>query len=111
MIGGPPTYLAAVKVDDKEIKVGLENLAKIVKAIPCVILEHHILRDESWREKTKAILDKARRVLTAAEYLGRENLFLEAFRKRLFEEDSPAKDFQKWMQASRETKMRVKPPF
>jgi hypothetical protein len=49
--------------------------------------------------------------MTAAEYLGRENLFLEALRKRLFEENSPAKDFQKWMQVNRETKMRVKPPF
>jgi predicted metallo-beta-lactamase superfamily hydrolase len=47
MIGGPPLYLAQFKVDEEEINVGLSNLEEVVKAVPCTILEHHILRDEN----------------------------------------------------------------
>jgi predicted metallo-beta-lactamase superfamily hydrolase len=113
MIGGPPTYLEGFKVDNEQIQVGLKNLGKIIDAIPQVILEHHILRDENWLEKTKSVLDKSRNadygVLTAAEFLGKENLFLEAMRKKLFAEKPPSKEFEKWMHRSLMTKKHVKP--
>lgn len=115
MLGGPPTYLAGFKVDNAQIQVGLTNLAKIVNAVPNVILEHHILRDENWLEKTKLFYDKSYeincKVLTAAEYLGRKNLFLEAKRKKLFEEKPPSREFEKWMHESLKTKKHLKPPL
>ena len=69
--------------------------------MPLTILEHHILRDKDWREKTKDVFEKARecghKILTAAEFLGQKNVFLEAVRKRLFIEKPPSTEFQKWM--------------
>jgi hypothetical protein len=114
MIGGPPLYLAKFRVDDEQIQIGLNNLRRIVDNIPHVILEHHILRDENWLEKTKQALQPCRtdcKVLTAAEYLGRENLFLEAVRKRLFAEKPPSTEFKNWMHRGLIEKKHVKPPI
>jgi len=115
MIGGPPLYLARFKVDEEEAQAGLRNLGEVVEAVPCTILEHHILRDENWREKTKNVLEIAHKagckVLTAAEFLGRENAFLEAMRKMLFIEDPPSREFEKWMHGSMKTKRHAKPPI
>jgi len=113
MMGGPPLYLARFKVDEDQINVGLNNLEKVVKAIPWTILEHHILRDENWREKTKKVFETAQKagckVVTAAEFLGKENAFLEAMRKRLFVENQLSKEFEKWMRESETTQKHVKP--
>ena len=115
MIGGPPSYLAGFGVDEEQIQMGLKNLEKIVETVPCTILEHHILRDENWRRKTKNVFDKASKagceILTAAEFLGKQNSFLEATRKRLFVENPPSKEFEKWMRESIDMKKHVKPPI
>jgi predicted metallo-beta-lactamase superfamily hydrolase len=115
MIGGPPLYLAGFKVNEKQIQAGLKGLERVVEISPMVILEHHILRDENWREKTENVFEKASKakckVLTAAEFLGRENAFLEAVRKRLYIENKPSSEFEKWMRGSAADKKRVKPPI
>jgi len=115
MIGGPPLYLAKFRVDEEQIEVGLRSLEKVVDAVPYTILEHHILRDEKWREKSAFVLEKARvvghKVLTAAEYLGERNAFLEAVRKRLFVEEPPSKEFEKWMRENIKAKKKAKPPI
>jgi len=115
MIGGPPLYLAGFRVDEEQIREGLRSLEYVVELSPMVILEHHTLRDENWREKTTAIFEKARKVghkvLTAAEYLGEKNTFLEAMRKRLFAEEPPPKEFEKWMRESVRAKKKAKPPI
>ena len=115
MIGGPPLYLAGFRVKEENIQKGLKNLEKIVETVRLTILEHHILRDKDWREKTKNIVEKAREcghiIVTAAEFLGEKNIFLEAVRKRLFIEKTPSTEFQKWMQKNRMAKGHVKPPI
>ncbi|NWF87763.1 hypothetical protein HXY32_08165 [Candidatus Bathyarchaeota archaeon] len=115
MVGGPPIYLAGFKVDNTQIQVGLTNLATVVKAVPNVILEHHILRDENWLKMAKPFYDKSCKtsckVLTAAEFLGRKNLFLEAMRKKLFGEKPPSIEFEKWMHGGLKTKKHFKPPL
>lgn len=115
MVGGPPSYLAGFRVNEEQLQLGMRNLEKIVEAVPCTILEHHLLRDENWREKTANVFDKAEKaghkVLTAAEFLGEQNAFLEAARKRLYAEKPPSKTFEKWMRESLNVKKRVKPPF
>jgi predicted metallo-beta-lactamase superfamily hydrolase len=114
MIGGPPTYLADFKASPNQIQVGLRNLEKVVENVPLTILEHHILRDENWVDKTGSVFEKAtsvgHRVLTSAEYLGKANMFLEAVRKRLFDQEKPSKEFEKWMQRGIEVRRRTKPP-
>jgi hypothetical protein len=115
MIGGPPLYLVGSKVDEQQAQIALKNLAVIVGAVPQVILEHHVLRDQTWREKTKGILEEACKVNcdleTAAGFVGDEDNFLEADRRRLFTEEPPLKDFQKWMRGNVETRRHVKPPI
>lgn len=114
MVGGPPSYLAGFKVNEEELQLGMQNLEKVVEAVPCTILEHHILRDENWRVKAEKVFETAEKtghkVLTAAEFLGEQNAFLEAARKRLFVEKPPSKMFEKWMRESMNVKKRVKPP-
>jgi predicted metallo-beta-lactamase superfamily hydrolase len=115
MIGGPPSYLARFRVDEEQVQAGLKNLEKVVETVSCTILEHHILRDENWREKTENVFDKANKagheILTAAEFLGKQNALLEAARKRLFVEDPPSKEFEKWMRESINVKKHVQPPI
>ncbi len=115
MIGGPPLYLVGFRVDEKYIQTALENLEKIVETVSCTILEHHILRDEKWRGKTKNVFDEAHRhehkILTAAEFLTKKNFLLEAKRKQLFIDNPPSKEFEKWMRKNQATKKHAKPPI
>jgi hypothetical protein len=115
MIGGPPLYLSGFRVDESQIKAALGNLEKVARIVPNVILEHHILRDENWRDAIKNVFDVAEEVgceiLTAAEFSGKENAFLEAERKRLFVEDPPSIEFEKWMHKSIDVQMHLKPPI
>ncbi len=115
MIGGPPLYLVGFKVSEFEAKTALRNLEKIAKTVSCVVLEHHILRDENWREKIATLFSAANRagcnLLTAAEFLGKQNTFLEAHRKELFKKEQPSKDYVKWCSLSEESKRHTKPPI
>jgi predicted metallo-beta-lactamase superfamily hydrolase len=115
MIGGPPLYLSPMKVSENELQTGVKNLCELVKRIPHVILDHHIIRDEAWQMKALDVLYdtyKSGSVLqTAAEFLGRKTIPLEALRKRLFTAAPPSCEFEKWMKADDETKKHTKPPI
>jgi len=115
MVGGPPSYLDPLKVSPKDVQASLDNLRKIVEAVPRVIIEHHLLRDEGWKGKVGIILEAAKKVghsvLTSAEFLGKENTFLELSRKMLYEEYVPSQDFRRWMNSSDEDKKHTKPPI
>ena len=80
MMGGPPLYLSGFRGNENQIKAGLNNLEKVVKIVPNVILEHHILRDDNWRDNIKNVFDVADevgcKILTVAEFLSKENAFL-----------------------------------
>jgi predicted metallo-beta-lactamase superfamily hydrolase len=114
MLGGPPLYLAGTRVDMNRINEGLSNLESIVEAVPTVIVEHHALRDEDWKQKTPAIYQKAQatshRVMTAAEYAGNENFFLEFKRKQLYRDFPPSEEFKQWMKTLNNEKI-AKPPI
>jgi predicted metallo-beta-lactamase superfamily hydrolase len=114
MIGGPPLYLAGSRVNDHQMQTALTSLERIVEKVPHVILEHHTLRDENWHEKVNSLFYSAyrheRTLQTAAEYAGQKSAFLEARRKRLFEENPPAKDFEVWMRKDEEVKKHARPP-
>ena len=78
-------------------------------------MEHHTLRDELWRQRTKQAYAKAvevgHEVMTAAEFAEHENSFLEATRKTLYVENPPSKEFEKWMKNDFKKKSIVKPPI
>jgi predicted metallo-beta-lactamase superfamily hydrolase len=115
MLGGPPFYLAGFKVSEAQLQLALKNLSEIVEVVPLTILEHHSLRDESWREKTKQIYKKAsearHEIMTAAEFVGKHNNFLEANRKTLYIENPPTKEFEMWIRKGLKKKGSEKPPI
>jgi hypothetical protein len=115
MMGGVPLYLSGFNVDEDQIRAGLEGSQRVAEIMPEMILEHHILRDVDWRKKTKTLFDIAQKagckLLTAAEFLGEQNSFLEARRKELFAENPPSKEFEKWMQESTDRQKHLKPKF
>jgi len=115
IVGGPPTYLADFRVNHKNIDLSLENLKVIAKHIPTVILDHHLLRDENWEEIMKPVIDASisvgHKVLTSAEFLGKENYLLEAFRRRLYTEEPPPADFVKWLKKPSAERKLIPPPI
>jgi predicted metallo-beta-lactamase superfamily hydrolase len=114
MLGGPPLYLGGFRVEMAQLEQGLRNLEQIVEEVPLVILEHHVLRDEAWRPKMEVVFQKAfrsgHRILTAAEYVGKENLFLESKRKQLYLDQRPSAEFKMWMKTLNDKKI-AKPPI
>jgi predicted metallo-beta-lactamase superfamily hydrolase len=113
MMGGPPLYLGGFRVEMSQLEQGLRNLEQIVEEVPLVILEHHTLRDEVWRPKMESVFQKAYRaghnILTAAEYVGKDNLFLESKRKQLYLDQPPSAEFKMWMKTLDDKKI-GKPP-
>ncbi len=101
MLGGPPLYLEGIRVETRQIRHAVINLEQIVAAVPTVVLEHHALRDEFWHQKLEGVYQKAEdeghRICTAAEYAGKENVFLESKRKQLFRDCPVSEDFKQWM--------------
>ena len=114
MVGGPPLYLAGFRVEEAQLAQGVRNLERIVEATPLVIVEHHALRDEFWRSKMEAVFQKAQTtahsVMTAAEYAGQENVFLEAKRKQLFQDHPVSDEFKQWTKTLTGKKI-AKPPL
>jgi hypothetical protein len=115
MVGGPPFYLGSFTVDEAQLRQGLENLMVLAKTVPLMILEHHVLRDESWQQRMQPVYEAASKagnaLKTAAEFAGEENIFLESRRKRLYEENPPSRDFEKWMRESNSDRGVSKPPL
>jgi predicted metallo-beta-lactamase superfamily hydrolase len=114
MLGGPPFYLAGFRVKETSLQNAINNLKTIVKTIPVTILEHHTLRDEFFKQKIapiKAYADQAgHELLTAAEFTGQENQFLEANRKNLYKTFPPSEKFQQWTK-NLNNKILNKPPI
>ena len=114
MLGGPPLYLGGFRVEPAQLEQGLRNLERIVEVVPLVILEHHALRDESWKLKMEKVFQKGSQaghsIVTAAEYAGKKNLFLETNRKQLFRDHPPSDEFERWMKKLNDKKI-DKPPI
>jgi predicted metallo-beta-lactamase superfamily hydrolase len=115
MIGGPPIYLVPSRVSEHQLQLSLKNLREITRKVPHVILDHHILRDVDWQQKTTEILYEAYNsdsiLQTAAEFAGGRNAYLEANRKTLFEENPVTNEFGKWMKLPEEKKKLTPPPI
>jgi predicted metallo-beta-lactamase superfamily hydrolase len=115
MVGGPPFYLGGFKVDELDLQLGLRHLESLAEVIPLIVLEHHALRGEQWHQRIAqacAVANNAgHRVVTAAEFSGVENVFLESRRMQLYAENPPSKEFEQWMRLSSTEISRVKPPI
>jgi len=114
MLGGPPFYLADFRVSNTSLQNAVDNLRAIVETVPVTIMEHHALRDEFFKQKIASVQTCADRVghdfLTAAEFMGQENHFLEVKRKSLYEMFPPSEKFQCWMKNLND-RILYKPPI
>ena len=114
MVGGPPFYLSGFKVKETQLQNGLRNMEDIVGNVPLTILDHHALRDEQWKQKISSVYEEAsnsgHEVLTAAEFAGHKNKFLEFARKKLYADYPLSREFKKWMRTNFSGKKVPKPP-
>jgi hypothetical protein len=114
IIGGPPTYLGRL-VNQENVHQAIKNLERLAERVPLTIVDHHLLRDEKWRQLSQSIFDSAskagHRVVTAAEFLKKQNNLLENRRKKLFEVEPPSSEFGKWMKLPRTKRKLIKPPI
>jgi predicted metallo-beta-lactamase superfamily hydrolase len=90
MIDGPMTYMLGYRYSTKSLEASVRNLLRLTdNDIDYIILDHHLLRDLTWRDKLAEVISKAEdrgiRVLTSAEYAGKNLNMLEARRKELYE--------------------------
>jgi predicted metallo-beta-lactamase superfamily hydrolase len=115
IVGGPPTYLAGVKVSEDSMKRGMRNLAIIAKNVPLVVVDHHLLRAQDSLQELSVISTEVKplggMIVTAAEYIGEQPRLLEANRRTLYEENPPSRQFIKWTKMNKEKQRLVKPPF
>jgi len=114
IVGGPPTYLGGL-VNQEDIKRGIQNLGRSTEKVPLTVLDHHLLRDGKWRQLSQPIFDSAskagHKVVTAAEFLIKQNNLLEYKRKELFEVDPPSSEFKKWMKLPPLKRKLIRPPI
>ena len=82
-LSGPPTYLQS-QVGHDVVQRGIDNLVRLVGETGCrVIVDHHAVREPRFRERLAQAFDTGR-IVTAAEYLGRRDECLEAWRAALW---------------------------
>ena len=88
---GPPTYFEGFKIDSNSIEKAINNIIKLLNmsSLEELIIDHHTLRDLNYKQRLKRVFEKAERlekkVLTAAEYMGKPIEQLEALRKQLWQ--------------------------
>ena len=92
---GAPTYLFPTKFSKSALDAAFSHTASFVDEalFKALIIDHHTTRDiryQRWFEEIFAVArERNKRILTAAEFMGRDNMFLEAKRRELYRgEDS-----------------------
>lgn len=90
IVDGPMTYMLGYRYPQKSVDSSVVNLIKIMEETPVetLIMEHHFLRDLKYKERIAKVYEVAKekkvKVITAAEFLGREQDMLEARRGELY---------------------------
>lgn len=90
ILSGFPTLFLGYRASKMGMEQSNKNLLKILTQtkVNTIILDHHLVRDKNYKDKIKPVLKEAeklsKKVLTAAEFLGKEPDFLEAKRKELY---------------------------
>ncbi len=89
IVDGYPTILVGWRLSKKSYTSSIENIKRLIteSKVKTIILDHHIVRDKNFNEKIRELRELAekhgKKLMTAAEYYGLDNLLLEAWRKEL----------------------------
>ena len=86
IMGGPPTYLLGTRFSKDDLEKAVANINNILdkSKVKKLVLDHHLLRDLRYKKYVWKLFDDSR-VMTAAEFVGREDMQLEARRKEFLE--------------------------
>ncbi len=91
ILDGPMTYMLGFRYSRKSLAFSIENINRIIKetSVKSILVEHHFMRDLKYKERIPEVYECAAendvKVITAAEYLGRNIEMLEARRKELYQ--------------------------
>ena len=100
LAGGPPLYLK--RLSSEQRTRAWKNALRLANSVPTLILDHHLLRNEEGLEWLRGLsLESGRKVVCAADFMGKPRLLLEAERKALYDEMPVPPD---WHQAYGEGK-------
>lgn len=86
LASGPPLYRYSPSSAHAQREIAWKNAVELSQNVDTLILDHHLLRSDegvAWLEKLKRVA--RHRVCCAAEYMQRQPIFLEAWRKKLYE--------------------------
>ena len=84
ILDGPMTYMLGYTLNMINFRRCIENMLRIIKEadISLIIYDHHLPREPKFRERTREVWETAKRlgrkVLTAAEFLGKRPVVLES---------------------------------
>jgi predicted metallo-beta-lactamase superfamily hydrolase len=93
ILSGFPTLLMGWRSSKFGLYQSIKNLLKILSEtkIQTIILDHHLVRDLHYQNKTEDIFKEAdslkKKVITAAEFVGKKPEFLEARRKEFYKKE------------------------
>jgi len=94
ILDGPPTYLLGWRFGKKNLDKAAENLNDIIRKTNAdIIMDHHPCRDLNYKQKFPTPFEIYREthgsdIMTFADYMGKENLFCEALRKTIREQEA-----------------------
>jgi predicted metallo-beta-lactamase superfamily hydrolase len=115
LLAGPPTYLVPDKVSDRVISNAAENLRILTEAIPMIIVDHHLLRDQAWHDWIEPIRqyasDYGHQIMTVAEVLGLPDNLLEANRVTLYGQSPVTQAFEEWVKQIQGNRTKHAPPL
>ncbi len=92
ILDGPMTYMLGFRYSKRSLALSIENMCRLIRGgtLKELLVEHHFMRDLKYRERIAEVYECATefdtKVITAAEYIGREIEMLEARRKELYAE-------------------------
>jgi len=78
IVDGPSTYLIPYMLNMINLRRAVENMCRIVRSVDAelIIYDHHLPREPRYRERVREVYEtaerEAKKVMTAAEFLGRE---------------------------------------
>jgi len=90
LMGGPPIYLS-FKLEPEDLAAAQQNLTTLARSVPKLVVDHHLLRSLDYLQYLQPVIQAGNqagnKVLTAAEFIGREPMLLEARRRELHEKE------------------------
>jgi predicted metallo-beta-lactamase superfamily hydrolase len=89
-LDGPLTYMMGQEFTPEDLRASVNNISSLIETSPLktAIIDHHLLREEKWKEKIGDVFSKAKKhgkkVVTSAGFMDQEDEILEAHRRQLF---------------------------